>query len=116
MLGVGSCPGKENDVKEVIELLQGRIARAKVSADNENYLINLSIAEAERMAALLKEQPPASELKFDKYNVYLMNSTLCLPIGDFKAKIVIMCPNADTMNRMENYLKKCERSKKRLDD
>ena len=46
-----------------------------------------------------------SEVKFEDCEIYLMNSELCYPMGDFKAKIIIMCPNEAVMNRIEEWLK-----------
>ena len=45
----------EQKIQEAIELLEHRIAVSKVSADNDNYLIQLSIKEASGILALLKE-------------------------------------------------------------
>lgn len=44
-----------------IELLEERIAISKVSADNENYLIQLTIGEAENVVAFFKQPKEQSE-------------------------------------------------------
>ena len=36
--------------------------------------------------------------------IYLMNNSICQSVGGFKAKIVVVCPNQDTMDKMELFL------------
>ena len=55
-----------SNVKEAINLLKEKIALARITLDNENYLMPLTIKDGKHLIKLLESEPEADECINDK--------------------------------------------------
>jgi len=71
--------------------------------------INAVSPEGEIISNNVFEPAEQSELKIADCEVFLLNNECLNPFGDFKAKIVVICPSKIKMDEVEEYLKKGDR-------